>query len=115
MTIWMKKLENESRPYLEFDIPLEDVFIKALRYDYGRHSATTGDVALELIPLVPDLSLRSLECIARDIAEFKERRDLMIKANDGKPLGVEVYEHDVKPNLDLEEAIIKELKVRHKE
>ena len=100
--------------YLKLDDTLEWALHRALRYDFGRHTATTGDVALALKEFVPDISTKSLICMCRDTRAFLEERDRVIEMNDGKPLGIEIYEHDVKPNIDLKSAIELELTKRGK-
>lgn len=102
----------DGKVYLELTDSLEWALHRGLRYDFGRHTATTGDVATALIELVPDLSNKTLICMSRDIKGFLEERDRGIEENGGKPLGIEIYEHDVKPNIDLKSAIKVELTKR---
>lgn len=108
-------LEVAKQPPLvqvELDYELEEALWKALRYDFGRHAATTGDVAVGLIKNVVFMSERFLLGVARDIEGFLQQREALIETNGGKPLGIEVYEHDVKPYEDLLKAIKEELKNR---
>lgn len=97
---------------VRLDYELEEALWKALRYDFGRHSATTGDVANGLIKSMWAFSNRFLLGVARDIEEFLQQREAIIKSNGGQPLGIEVYEHDVKPYEDLLKAIKEELENR---
>lgn len=100
--------------YLRLDDALEWALHRALRYDFGRHSSTTGDVAKALIELVPDMSDETLRCMYRDIKNWLEQRDRLIKLNGDSPLGIEIYDHDVKPNIDLKSAVERELRKRGK-
>lgn len=97
---------------VELDYELEEALWKALRYDFGRHSATTGDVANGLIKSMWAFSNRFLLGVSRDIEGFLQQREAIIESNGGKPLGIEVYEHDVKPYEDLLKAIKEELENR---
>lgn len=108
----IKKVDGKT--YLQLTPSLEWALQRALRYDFGRHTATTGDVAKALIELVPELTGTTLVTMCSDIKSFLEQRDRMIEVNDGKPLGIEIYEHDVEPNIKLLEAIEKEKQERGK-
>lgn len=77
------------------DYELQDICWKALRYDWGRHTATTGDAARTIIKLVPHFHPPRLQAMAVDIRN-------MLDDNDGKPNGLEIYEHDVAPFVELE-------------
>lgn len=102
----------DGKVHLKLNEALEWALHRALRYDFKRYTAATGDVAIALIELVPDLSDKTLICMARDIKNYLEDRDSIIEVNGGKPLGIEIYEHDVQPNIDLKSAIERELRKR---
>lgn len=87
------------------DYELQDICWKALRYDWGRHTATTGDAARTIIKLVPHFHPPRLQAMAVDIRNMLDERQRWLDDNDGKPNGLEIYEHDVAPFVELEKTI----------
>lgn len=91
------------------DYELQDICWKALRYDWGRHTASTGDAARTIIKHVPYFSDSRLEGMRVDLLNMIKERERWVAENGGKPLGLEIYEHDVQPFVDLAQAIRKHL------
>lgn len=90
---------------MEVTREVQIAILEALRYNYGRHTAATGDTATWAAEFnfLNQFDDDLLGTIWRDINEFMERRERFGIS------GIEVYDTDVQPFVDLQHMIEKVL------
>lgn len=93
---------------LPLTLQIQYAIIESIRYEMGRATASTGDIARYLLSqnLYEVMDIVILETIRDDIACWLGERER------GGKHPAEIYEHDVKPFIDLRERIIEELDSR---
>lgn len=94
---------SNGRASVEIDRQFQYAILEALRYAYGRHTASTPDTAIWVSnhETLERFDPNVLEIIWRDINEFEERRERL------GVCGLEIYECDVAPFLRLRDLIEK--------
>lgn len=102
MNLKMNLIKTPDKPLaVEFDREFQYVILESLRYEYGRHTISTGDTArwISYYEVLDKFDIDILEIIRNDIDEFERLRSAT------EPGGMEIYDHDVVPFLALRNLI----------